>query len=289
MRFILFIVSLFLTMIMFTIFASTFGLLEEPDAFGKSYMIIFSVGILGSIFCYFSSSMYLKWSLGLIQLDVMNDDKLDEINYHVKRLALSANIRPPELYTFENNNPNVLMIGTNKNKSILAFSTGMLEKFTVTEIAGSIAPLIIGSTNNAFKTRIMLLSLMNSFGLGFAQWIHDKLKKKNMNMIGEIIYQIIFAITLVMFNLPTYIIFRLCARKSTLKNDLMATEITSTQEIISGLSRIGTKDCDIGLSGKYLSFVGCQKDKDNFFNPFSTIPERIELLMKENNKKVIAK
>ena len=289
MRFLLFGASLFLTMITFTIFASIFGLIDQPDTFGKSYMLIFAVGILGSIFCYFSSKAYLKWSLGLTQLDVIDDDKLDEINYHVKRLALSASIRPPELYSFENKNPNVLIVGTNPDKLILAFSTGILEKFSVTEIAGAMAPLIAGSKTSGFKTKILLISLMNSFGLGFAQWIHDKLLKNNLKLVADIVYQIVFVVTLLMFNLPTYIIFRLVSRKSTLKNDLLASEITSTQEIISGLSRVGSKDCDVGLTVKYLSFVGMQRDKDNFFNPFGTVPERIEALMKENNKKVIAK
>lgn len=289
MRFVLFIVSLILTMLMFTLFASVFGLVKEPDAFGKSYILIISIGILGSMFCYFSSKAYLSWSLGVQPLDVMNDDKLDEINYHVKRLALSANIRPPELYSFENTNANVVMIGTNPNKSILAFSTGMLDNFSVTEISGAMAPLIAGSTSKAFKTKILLISLMNSFGLGFAQWVKDKLDKNGKKIIGDILYKIIFVITLLMFNLPTYIIFRLCARKSTFKNDLLATEITSTQEIISGLSRVGTKNCEVGLSGRYLSFVGSQKEKDNFLNPFGTIPQRIELLMKETNRKMVSK
>lgn len=270
---------------MFSIFAGILGLMKQPDEFGLSYVSILLIGVLGSILLYFLSKPYMGWSLGLKPLDVESNDKLDEINHHVKRLALSATVRPPELYYFENDKPNVLLLGTNPNKLALAFSSSMLEKFSPIEIAGAMATLFASSKNKTLKTKTMLIALMNVFGLGIGQWIYDKLSKNNMNLMGKIIYNIIFIITLLIFNLPTYIIFRIYSRKSTFKNDLMALEITSGQEIISGLSRIGSNKCEVGIVSKYLSFVGKQNIKDNFLNPFSTIPIRIENLVKEFNKR----
>lgn len=281
MRFVLFSVSLILTMITFTIFGSISGLLSEPDKFGLSYAVILIIGIVGTMFCYFSAKAYMGWSLNLIPINTSDDDKLDEINHNVKRLALSAGIRPPEMYSFESEKPNLIMVGSNPNKSIIAFSSKMLETFSVEEISGAMAPLIAGTANGTLRTKLLLISLMNSFGVGIGQWINDKLKKTSAKYVGEVIYFIIFTAALIAFNLPTYIIFRIYSRKSTFKNDILAMDITSTQEIISGLSRLGTKCCDIGKSSQYISLMGKQKDKDNFLNPFGTIPVRIDSLMRE--------
>ena len=89
----------------------------------------------------------------------------------VRRLATNVNIEMPEVGIFDNPSPNAFATGWNKNKALVAVSTGLLQTMRPDEVEAVLAHEIGHVANGDMVTLALVQGVVNSFVMFFARII----------------------------------------------------------------------------------------------------------------------
>ena len=134
-------------------------------------VMCFMYGMIGSLISLLLSKWLAKRSTGTqvikqptTQLEVWLVDT-------VRRLATNVNIEMPEVGVFDNPSPNAFATGWNKNKALVAVSTGLLQTMRPDEVEAVLAHEIGHVANGDMVTLALVQGVVNSFVMFFARII----------------------------------------------------------------------------------------------------------------------
>jgi heat shock protein HtpX len=192
-----------------TCLLSIFNIRPYLNAYGLdvSQLAIFCLiwGFVGSFISLGLSRVIAKWMMNVQIIDESNCDQnskfiLDLVN----KVSLEAGLEhTPQVGIYESNEVNAFATGPTKKRSLVAISTGLLNRMSKEEIEGIIGHEISHITNGDMITMTLLQGVVNSFVMFLARILaffvsslgKDKEKSSNTsNYFLVYIFEIIFMI-----------------------------------------------------------------------------------------------
>jgi heat shock protein HtpX len=121
------------------------------------------IGFAGSIISLFMSKTMAKRSMGVQVIDRPSTPFEDWLVRTIGRQAEAAGIRMPELGIFDSPEPNAFATGWNRNDSLVAVSTGLLQHMTKDEVEAVVGHEVSHVANGDMVTLTLIQGIVNTF------------------------------------------------------------------------------------------------------------------------------
>lgn len=240
----LFLLTNVLIMVTITTVLNIFGVrgyIEDKGINFVSLIIFCGVwGFGGAFISLFMSKMMAKWMMGVKIIDEsVRDQRLQWVQQVTNRLSDAAGLpKRPEVGYYESTDINAFATGPSKSNSLVAVSTGLLDKMSEQEVEGVLAHEVAHIANGDMVTMTLLQGVVNSFGMflariiGFAaSQLVDEEKAPIVQMIATIVLDILFSI-LGMFVVAYY------SRQREFRADAGSAKIGGRQKMVAALERL---------------------------------------------------
>lgn len=173
-RIFLFLVINFLVITMISIVLNLLHVRPYLESYGLNYnaLLIFCFiwGMAGAFISLALSKSMAKWMMGVeIIPPNTNNSELKELLTVVKSLAYDAKIPMPEVGIYHSKEVNAFATGPTKKRSLIAVSTGLLERMKQGEIKGVLAHEISHISNGDMVTMTLLQGIVNAFVMFLAR------------------------------------------------------------------------------------------------------------------------
>ncbi|MBS0584945.1 MAG: protease HtpX [Verrucomicrobia bacterium] len=174
-RIFLFLALNFAIVLTISLLLSVFQVKPYLNAYGIDYtqLAIFCLiwGMAGAFISLLLSRKMAKWSMGVKLLSGHEANPLLQSVYDITiRLAQRAHLpEMPEVGVFQGSEPNAFATGPSKRRSLVAVSTGLLEKMDKTELEAVIGHEISHIVNGDMVTMTLLQGVINAFVMFLAR------------------------------------------------------------------------------------------------------------------------
>ena len=105
----------------------------------------------------------------------------------VQKISTRLDIKMPEVYVYEGEDPNAFATGPSKNNSMVAVSTGLLNNLNEGEVRAVLAHEMGHVYNGDMFTTTILAGLMNTFVYFISRWVYRHVAERNP-MLGFGVY-----------------------------------------------------------------------------------------------------
>jgi heat shock protein HtpX len=263
-RVLLFIVTNIAVILVLGIVVNLLGVDRFLYANGINYwsLLIFAgvFGFGGSFISLAISKWMAKWSTGAQVIMQPRSDIEIWLTGTVKKLASQAGIGMPEVAVFESDSPNAFATGMNKDKALVAVSTGLLHTMRRDEIEAVLGHEISHVANGDMITLSLIQGVVNTFVIFISRvvgYFVDRVILKNEEghglgfFITTIVAQIVFGIL-------ASVIVMWFSRKREYAADAGGAKLAGTGSMIAALESLQRSTYDplpdqmkaFGISGK---------------------------------------
>ncbi len=174
-RIFLFLILNILVVMTLSILASVLGIRPYLTANGlditqlAAFCLLWGFG--GAFISLALSRIMAKWAMGVQIIDPNTTDaRLHKLVSTVHRLANAAGIeKMPEVGIYDSPEINAFATGPTKNRSLVAVSTGLLERMQTNEVEGVLGHEIAHVANGDMVTMTLLQGVINAFVLFLAR------------------------------------------------------------------------------------------------------------------------
>lgn len=201
----------------------------------------------------------------------------------VNRFAKQAQIRPPEVAIWHGDEVNAFATGMNKNKALVAVSTGLLNHMTQQEAEAVVGHEIAHVANGDMVTLALIQGVVNTFVLFLSRVIGnfvDKVVFKTENGHGPAFWVTVVIADIILGILASIIVMWFSRRRE-FRADEGGASLTSRQAMIAALERLQSMQTQ-PLPDKMAAFgINGNKSKTSLKRLFMTHPpleERIHAL-----------
>ncbi|MFW2177938.1 MULTISPECIES: protease HtpX [unclassified Moraxella] len=157
--------------IIMNIIAPMLGLNLRGGGMTGLLIMCFAYGMIGSFISLFMSKWLAKRSTGTQVITQPSTQMETWLVDTVRRQAQNVNIDMPEVGIFDNPSPNAFATGWNKNKALVAVSTGLLQSMSQQEVEAVLAHEIGHVANGDMVTLALVQGVVNSFVMFFSRII----------------------------------------------------------------------------------------------------------------------
>lgn len=206
-RVVLFLLVNFVIILTVSTLTQILGLQPYLQANGLNFesLLIFCAiwGFAGSFISLMLSKTMAKWSMGVRVVTARSLDQREQwLVQTVHNLARKANLKGlPEVGIYDSPEVNAFATGATQNSSLVAVSTGLLERMNQDEAEGVLGHEIAHIANGDMVTMTLLQGVINTFVMFFARiaaWALsqavDEEKRPWVNMIAVIAFEIVLGI-----------------------------------------------------------------------------------------------
>jgi heat shock protein HtpX len=261
--------------------------LEANGNLNIQSLLIFCLvfGMAGSIISLLLSKFMAKRAMRVDVIESPENAEQQWLFSTVKELADKANIGVPEVGVFHSQAPNAFATGWNKNKALVAVSTGLLESMSKDEVRAVIGHEIGHIANGDMVTLALIQGVVNAFVMFFARIIGhfiDKAILKNEGRYGFAYYGVTFAAEIVLGFLASMIVAWFSRRRE-FRADEAGAELVSPQAMASALNRLKESyEQPSELSGELVAFgIGGRGKLSRLFASHPPLEVRIAALKKK--------
>lgn len=171
-RILLFLIVNILVIAAVSILTSLLGIGNYMTSAGLNYgsLLIFCLiwGMVGSLVSLMLSKVMAKWMMGVKIITVEGPHKDLVITVH--RLATRAGLtKMPEVGIYEGEEVNAFATGPSKNNSLVAVSSGLLERMNDSEVEGVLAHEVAHIANGDMITMALAQGVVNAFVMFFSR------------------------------------------------------------------------------------------------------------------------
>jgi heat shock protein HtpX len=169
LRIILFLGTNIAILALLSVTSSLFGiqglLADNGVDLNLTSLLIFSaiIGFAGSFISLLISKWMAKRSMGVHVIEQPSNATELWLVQTVRELARKSNIGMPEVGIFQSHSPNAFATGFNRNNSLVAVSTGLLEAMNKDEVEAVLAHEVAHVANGDMITMTLLQGVMNTF------------------------------------------------------------------------------------------------------------------------------
>ena len=163
-RILLFLGTNMAVMVMFSIITSVFGLDKAIGQSTTSLILYASLfGFVGSFISLAMSKSTAIRSMKVQLIDQPTNETERWLQETVHAQAKEAGIGLPDVGIFQQNSPNAFATGWNKNKSLVAVSTGLLETMSKEEVEAVLGHEVAHVYNGDMVTMGLIQGVLNTF------------------------------------------------------------------------------------------------------------------------------
>lgn len=126
-------------------------------------------GMAGSFISLLLSKTIAKWTMGVVEID--GRGQFGYIYEMVRRLSQRAGIPMPEVGVYDSPEVNAFATGPSKSNSLVAVSTGLLQRMDQQELEGVLAHEVSHIANGDMVTMTLIQGVVNAFVLFFSRII----------------------------------------------------------------------------------------------------------------------
>lgn len=191
-RIVLFLVTNLLVVLTISIILNVLGVNHYITAQGIDYnsLLIFCFvwGMGGAFISLGMSRMMAKWMLGVKVIDPQNPGQFAGLVQMVTQLSQAAQLPAvPQIGIYDSPEVNAFATGPTKSRSLVAFSTGILNQMDKEELAGVAAHEIAHIKNGDMVTMTLLQGIVNAFVMFLSRVIafalSQNVKEENRHMV----------------------------------------------------------------------------------------------------------
>lgn len=245
----------------------------------------FVFGMAGAFISLLLSKFMAKKATGTVLIENPRTQQEIFLVTTVEELARSAGIGMPDVGIFSANEANAFATGANRNKALVAISSGMLERYSPSEIKAVLAHEVSHIANGDMITMVLLQGIINTFVMFFARvigFVVDRaiLKNEEGRGIGFVITTIVCELVL---GLLASIITMWFSRKREFKADEGSARLAGAPAMVAALAHL-QRESEISVDGlpQSLNAFGINGQKGNalkaLFMSHPPLEKRIEAL-----------
>lgn len=245
MRIGLFLLTNLAVLVVFGIVASLFGIGGVHSAGGLNLtsllVMCFAYGMIGSIVSLFLSKWLAKRSTNTQVITNPTNATERWLVDTVARLAGEVNIGMPEVGIFQNPQPNAFATGWNKNKALVAVSSGLLQSMTSDEVEAVLGHEMGHVANGDMVTLALIQGVVNAFVMFFARLIGsfvDRAVFKNNSDRPGIGYFVTSMVMDVVLGFLATAIVMWFSRRREFRADQMGAKLAGKQKMINALQAL---------------------------------------------------
>jgi heat shock protein HtpX len=293
-RIFLFIFVNILVMVTITIITSLLGVNRYMDANGLNYgnlMVFCLIWGFGGAFISLAISRWIaKFSMGITPINAEHCTAAERELYNkVAKLAQKAGLpNTPEVGIYESADVNAFATGPSKSRSLVAVSSGLLDRMDNQEIDGVLAHEISHIANGDMVTMTLLQGVVNAFVMFFARIVAFATTQFVKEDIRPIINMIVVIVLEILFSFLGMIVIAWFSRKREFKADQGGAQLAGKSSMISALSALQrVYENPLSEGGETPKSIAAFKisNKSSFLEIFSTHPPldlRIQTLRQNN-------
>lgn len=231
--------------IVFGILSRFFGIGSVYTAGGLNYVSLAVMcgiyGMVGSMISLFLSKWMAKKSTGTMVIESARNPTEQWLVDTVAKQAQAVNIGMPEVGIFNNSQPNAFATGWNKNKALVAVSSGLLQNMNQDEVEAVLAHEIGHVANGDMVTLALIQGVVNAFVMFFARIIGsfvDRTVFKNTSDRPGIGYFITSIVMDILLGFLASAIVMWFSRLREFRADQMGAKLASREKMISALDAL---------------------------------------------------
>jgi len=223
------------------------------------------IGFAGSFISLFISKWMAKRSMGVQVIDPQqprNDNERWLLNT-VQHLAQKANIGMPEVGVFDSPDPNAFATGANKNKALVAVSTGLMRSMNREEVEAVLGHEVTHVSNGDMVTMALIQGVVNTFVVFLSRLVGffvDRVILRNDRGLG-IGYFISSIIAQIVLGILASMIVMWFSRRREFRADAGGASLAGRHQMIDALKRLQTNAPDVSVMPEQMAAFGIHGSK----------------------------
>tara|TARA_R100001143_G_scaffold63592_2_gene73080 strand:+ start:20468 stop:21358 length:891 start_codon:yes stop_codon:yes gene_type:complete len=176
----------------------------------------FVFGMAGSVISLLLSKKIAKWSMKVQIIDKPRNSSEEWLFRTIERQSKEAGIGMPEIGIFEAQQANAFATGANRNKALVAVSSGMMQRFNKDEIEAVLGHEVGHVANGDMITLALIQGVVNTFVMFLARvvgFVVDRVVLKNEQGLGIGYFITTIAAEIVLAILASTIVFWFSRRR----------------------------------------------------------------------------
>jgi heat shock protein HtpX len=282
-RVLLFLATNFAVVIVLMVITSLLGVNQWFTQQGLNYeaLLIFSAvfGFGGAFISLLISKPMAKWSMRVQLIEQPRSADESWLLATVQRQAQAAGIGMPEVGIFEAPEPNAFATGANKNKALVAVSTGLLRTMSREEVEAVLGHEVSHVANGDMITLSLIQGVVNTFVIFAARvvgYFIDKAVFKNERGVGPGYYLTVLVLD-ILFGILAMMIVAWFSRQREFRADAGGAHLAGRGKMVSALQRLAGAYGQSTMP-KQLAAFGINGSIGKLFATHPPIAERIAAL-----------
>ncbi len=284
-RIALFLLTNFAVLILAGIVMSVLGV--DPNRMGGLLVFAAIFGFGGSFISLLLSKFMAKRSTGAVVITEPRNQTERWLLATVERQAREAGIGMPEVAVYEGPEINAFATGANRNKALVAVSTGLLHNMSEDEAEAVLGHEIAHVANGDMITMALLQGVLNTFVMVLARIVGgfiDSALSGNREGGGRgFAYYIIVFVLEMVFGLFATMISMWFSRHREFRADAGGAHLAGRQKMIAALERLKVNHGQSTLPTQIAAFGIAGGAAKKLFMSHPPLDERIAALRAANN------
>ena len=276
-------IAILLTVSIIMAVLSATGLVDTRGGFSQGALMVYCLvwGMGASLVSLALSRKIAKWSLGVKLVDGQTGNAdLDWLHNTVGHLSRQANLPMPEVGFYESPEVNAFATGPSKSRSLVAVSTGLLQKMGRSEVEAVLGHEISHVANGDMVTMTLIQGVVNAFVLylshivaGIARSVlSGRDSDRGPNFLAVIAGHIVFIAAQIAFGMLGSLITGWYSRQREFRADAGGAQLAGRQNMIGALRRLMTTQQLVDTSNQQLATLKIAGGAKTFMMLFSTHP-----------------
>lgn len=288
-RIFLFIALNLLVIMMITLVLNIFHVQPYLTAHGIDYssLMIFCLlwGMIGALVSLALSRIMAKWMLGVSVINPdTNDPQYKELLHTVETLCHRAGIPMPQVGVYRSNEVNAFATGPSKNRSLVAVSSGLLNRMSHKEVEGVLGHEISHIANGDMITMTLLQGVINAFVMFLARILASALSgfgkgRNSSSQGGSYMSYILFTYLFeAVFMALGFLVIAAFSRYREFRADAGGAELAGKDSMISALKSLSAlkNNVDPKQNEAIAAFKISRSGKKGMLSLFATHPPLAE-------------
>ncbi len=246
-RIILFLLTNLAVIVVASFILNLFNVTPYLNQKGLNYqsLFIFALifGFAGAFISLLLSKTMAIYGMGVKRIENPRNQYESQLMATIQNLAQKANIGMPEVGIYDSPEPNAFATGWNKNKALVAVSTGLLQNMNPEELNGVLGHEISHISNGDMVTMTLLQGVLNTFVIFFARIaafvVAQFLQRDEENSsISTMTYWLVSMAFEIVFGILASIVVLAFSRWREFRADAGSSRLVSKSSMIAALNRL---------------------------------------------------
>ncbi len=247
-RIFLFLLLNFLVVAMISVVLNFFNIRPYLEANGLNYSSLLAFcliwGMGGALISLALSKVMAKWMMGVQVIDPhTQDSQHKELLRMVRQLTENSGLPMPEVGVFASKEVNAFATGPTKKRSLVAVSTGLLERMNSSDVRAVLAHEVSHIANGDMVTMTLLQGIVNAFVMFLARVLayvvsglaRDRNSRSSGGVMGYVLFVYLFE---VIFMILGSLVLAAYSRFREFRADAGGARLAGKESMISALQTL---------------------------------------------------